>query len=243
MKRPLAMAALAPVLFVGAAFAQDDDAAFGERVRAYLMENPQVIMEAVAVLEERQAEQQVGLDSKLVSDNADALFHDGVSFVGGNPDGDITIVEFTDYRCGYCRKAHPEVAELIALDGNIRLIVKEFPILGEQSMLASRFALATRRVAGDEAYVQVNDALMAMREDVTAEALEALAEDLGLDAQAILSELGHPEIGAIIAANRQLGQDLAINGTPSFVFEDQMVRGYVPLDAMQQIVAEARAES
>jgi protein-disulfide isomerase len=130
----------------------DQREAFGEAVRDYLMENPQVIMEAVAVLEQRESQQQAEADVALVNSNAEALFDDGFSWVGGNPDGDVTIVEFIDYRCGYCRRAHPEVEELVASDGNIRLIVKEFPILGEASLVSSRFAVATHLVAGDEAY-------------------------------------------------------------------------------------------
>ncbi|MBJ3761777.1 thioredoxin domain-containing protein [Maribius pontilimi] len=243
MKTTLTFAALVPALFAGSiAFAQDDDAAFGERVRQYLLENPQVIMEAVALLEQREAEAQTAADGDLIADNADALFDDGVSWVGGNPDGDVTVVEFLDYRCGYCRRAHPEVAELVASDGNIRLIVKEFPILGEQSVLASRFAVATLRQAGDAAYEQVNDALMTMRGDMTADSLEALGEELDIDTQAIMQDMDSDEVTAILAQNRALGQAMAINGTPSFVFGDQMVRGYVPLDAMREIVEETRAE-
>ncbi len=243
MRKSLILTALAPALLLGPpAIAQDDDAAFGERVREYLMENPQVIMEAVAVLEQRQAEAQVASDSELVAANSVALFEDDASWVGGNPEGDVTIVEFFDYRCGYCRRAHPEVAELIESDGNIRLILKEFPILGAQSALASRFALSTRAVAGDDAYAKVNDALMAMSQDVTAQSLEALAEDLDLDAQAILGRMGDPEIDSTIAQNLALGQAMGISGTPSFVFGDQMVRGYLPLDAMREIVEDERSE-
>ena len=130
----------------------EERAIFREEVRAYLMDNPEVIMEAVAVLEAREAEAQAQADLSLVSDNAADIFDDGFSWVGGNPDGDITLVEFLDYRCGFCKRAHGEVAKLLESDGNIRLIVKEFPILGEQSLLASRFAVATKQVAGDDAY-------------------------------------------------------------------------------------------
>lgn len=230
--------ALAPL----AVPAQEDDAAFGERVRQYLMENPQVIMEAVALLEQREAEAQAETDTALIAAHSDALFDDGVSWVGGNPDGDVTVVEFLDYRCGYCRRAHPEVAELVASDGDIRLVVKEFPILGEASVLASRFAIATLRTAGDEAYKAVNDALMSMSGEVTEESLETLAGDLDLDRDAIRVDMSSAEVTRIIAENRALAQDMGISGTPSFVFGDRMVRGYVPLDTMQEIVSEERAD-
>ena len=214
--------------------------AFRAEIRTYLLENPEVIMEAVAVLEKRQAEEQARGDSDLVKANAGALFDDGHSWVGGNPEGDITLVEFMDYRCGYCKRAFPEVESLLETDGNIRLIVKEFPILGEQSVLASRFAIATLNVAGDEGYKQVHHALMTFRGDITEPALARLAEGFGLDADAIAAEMGSEAVTEVINKNRALGQRLNITGTPSFVMEDQMLRGYVPLDAMQQIVADIR---
>ncbi|MFW2587163.1 DsbA family protein [Sagittula sp. SSi028] len=219
----------------------DQQAAFGDAVRSYLLENPQTIMEAVARLEEMEAQQQVAVDQSLVDTHREALLDDGYSWVGGNPDGDFTIVEFMDYRCGYCRKASPEVAELVEQDGNIRLIVKEFPILGDASMVSSRFAIATKIVAGDEAYGQVHDALIALEGAPSEPVLKRLAGTLGLDGDAILAEMDSDEISGRIAETRALAQAMQISGTPSFVFGDEMVRGYAPLAAMQQIVAQGRA--
>ncbi|WP_417725066.1 DsbA family protein [Salipiger sp.] len=215
---------------------------FRAEVRAYLLDNPEVIMEAVNALESRQAEQQAQGDVQLVQDHAEALFDDGYSYVGGNPDGDITIVEFSDYRCGYCRKAHPEISELIESDGNIRIILKEFPILGEASTTSSRFALATLLEAGPEAYKTMHDALITLQQDPTEPVLRRLATTLGLDADAILARMGDEEITRRIDDTRALARDMQINGTPSFVFGDQMLRGYVPLDAMRQVVEELRSE-
>ncbi|MDJ0822795.1 MAG: DsbA family protein [Paracoccaceae bacterium] len=216
--------------------------AFGAQVRNYLLTNPQVIMEAVAVLEQREAAQQAQNDVNLVTANADAIFNDGFSWVGGNPEGDVTIVEFIDYRCGYCRRAHPEVESLITADGNIRLIVKEFPILGEASMVSSQFAIATRLVAGDEAYKTVHDALIALDGDPTEPTLSRMASTLGLDVDAIFEAMESDEVKNQIAQTRALAQALQINGTPSFVFGEQMVRGYVPLEGMQNIVSDIRGD-
>jgi protein-disulfide isomerase len=215
--------------------------AFGAAVRDYLLTNPQVIMDAVAVLEQREQEAQAQADLSIVADNADALFNDGYSYVGGNPDGDYTVVEFLDYRCGYCRKAHPEVSELIKQDGNIRLIVKEFPILGEASIITSRFAIATQIVAGDEAYKAVSDALMTLDGNPNEATLKRLATTFGYDADAILAEMASEEITRRIAETRALAQRMQISGTPSFVFGSEMVRGYAPLATMQQIVAQGRS--
>lgn len=230
-------------------FAQDTAMTDAERdtfraeVRAYLLENPEVLMEAIAVLENRQAEAEATRDDRLAETNANALLDDGFSFVGGNLDGDVTIVEFIDYRCGFCRRAHPEVAELVATDGNIRIITKEFPILGEQSIMASQFAVATKIVAGDEAYKQVSDALIAMRSDVTPASLSSLAQAFDLDADAIFAEMESPATQAVIANNRALGDRMQITGTPTFVFGDQMVRGYIDLAQMRLIVDQQRDDS
>jgi len=217
--------------------------AFHAEIRNYLMENPQVIMEAVAVLEQRQQEQQAQDDIALVKDNSEALFNDASSWVGGNPEGDITLVEFLDYRCGYCKRAVPEVESLVETDGNIRVVVKEFPILGEQSLLAAQFAIATLQTAGDEAYKQVHDALMTFNGDISEPALRRLAEGFGIDADAIIAHMDSDEVAGVIAANHALGQRMNITGTPTFVMDEQMLRGYVPLDVMQQIAAEVRKDS
>ncbi|SEK98656.1 Protein-disulfide isomerase [Roseovarius azorensis] len=211
-------------------------------IRAYLLENPEVIMEAVAVLEQRQAANQAQADVDLVRVNAEALFNDERDWVGGNPEGDITLVEFMDYRCGFCRRAHDEVTGLLAADGNIRFVVKEFPILGEESVLASRFALATRQVAGDDAYKAVHDALMTYNGTMNEVGFTRLADTLGLDANVILAAMDSEAVTQVIAANHALAQRMQINGTPSFVMGDQMLRGYLPQDAMQQIADEIRSQ-
>lgn len=214
--------------------------AFRAEIRSYLLDNPEVIMEAVAILEQRQAQTQAQNDVELVKANEKAIFDDGHSWVGGNPEGDITLVEFMDYKCGYCKRAFPEVNDLLEFDGNIKLIVKEFPILGEESELASRFAIATLQTLGNEAYAQIHDALMVYNGDITQTALNRMAEGFGLDAAAIEAQMNSDEVNTVIAENRALAQRLNISGTPSFVMNDQMLRGYLPLDEMQRVAAEIR---
>ena len=215
--------------------------AFRAEVRAYLMDNPEVILEAVNLLEQRQAEAEARADLEMVKANADAIFDDGYSWVGGNPEGDVTLVEFMDYRCGYCRKAVPEIEQLLTQDGNIRFIVKEFPILGEASMTSSRFAIATKQVAGDDAYEQVHDALLEMQGDLTDVVLRRLAEGLGLEADPILAAMNSDAVSEVIEKNHRLAQKLRITGTPTFVLEDEMLRGYLPADQLEMIVAEKRS--
>lgn len=217
-----------------------DRAAFRAEVRAYLLENPEVLAEAIDVLNQRQAEAETQNDVALVQTHADALFNDPASWSGGNPDGDITVVEFTDYRCGYCRKAHDEVAELIRSDGNIRFIVKEFPILGAASLTSARFAIAVLQLGGDAPYAKAKEALITLRGDPTPETLERLATDLGLDAPAVLAAMDSPAVSAVIAANHDLGNRMQISGTPTFVINGAMLRGYVPLDGLREIVRQQR---
>jgi protein-disulfide isomerase len=216
--------------------------AFRAEVRAYLMENPEVLMEAIAVLESREQAAAIEQDKQLLVEYRDAIFNDPASWVGGNPDGDITVVEFIDYRCGYCRKAWEEVDQLIEQDGNIRFVLKEFPILGEQSVLSSRFAIAVLQLHGADAYRKAHDALLTLRADATPEALVRVAEDLGLEAQPVMERMKAPEVTKVIEDNHKLAQALQISGTPTFVIDGTFVRGYVPLEGMQQIVAEQRAD-
>ena len=246
MTRSLATFALAAGLALPAqafdmtAMTDEERSAFRLEIREYLIENPEVLLEAIQVLEDREAQAQAAGDLALVADNAEALFNDDHSWVGGNPDGDLVVVEFLDYRCGYCRKAHPEVSELVASDGNIKLSVKEFPILGEQSTISSRFAIATHLTAGDDAYKAVHESLITLRSNATAETLGKLADTLGLDSAAILAAMDSPEVTEIINTNRALARDLNISGTPTFVVGGQMLRGYVPLEGMRAVVADER---
>lgn len=241
-------AALATAVFVSPVNALDlgqmteqERALFREEIRAYLMDNPEVIMEAVQALEQRQAEAQAAADFDLVSKYSDAIFNDGFSYIGGNPDGDITLVEFMDYRCGFCKRAFDEVESLLKADGNIRFVVKEFPILGEQSLLASRFAIATRLVAGDDAYKTIHDALMAYNGEITIASLKRLAGTLQLDADGIEARMDDAVITEQLQATRELAQRLQISGTPTFVLKDELLRGFLPADQLEIIVDQKRS--
>ncbi|WP_299350254.1 DsbA family protein [uncultured Shimia sp.] len=213
---------------------------FRAEVRSYLLDNPEVIMEAVDLLQQREAQAEAAHDLALVKAYSGEIFDDGYSYVGGNPDGDITLVEFVDYRCGYCRKAHEEVKQLVENDGNIRLIYKELPILGEASVLSSRFAVAVKQVAGSEAYAMAHDALISMTGEPSPTALSRLADALGLDATAVLAHMDSAEVTDEIRATRALAQKLSISGTPTFVMQDQLLRGYLPLNTMTALVEEKR---
>ncbi|RPE71739.1 protein-disulfide isomerase [Pacificibacter maritimus] len=247
--KTLGATALVSLTVMGEAYSSDltdmsdkDRAAFRAEVRAYLLDNPEVLMEAISVLEDRNAEKAEASDRDLILSHAEALFTSPNDLILGNPDGDITIVEFLDYRCGYCKKAHPDMTALLKNDGNIKMIVKEFPILGEASVLASRFAIAVHLVAGDEAYSDVYENLMSGGSNVTEGSLKRLLRGTDIDVDAVMARINTDEVSNIIAQNHALGQAMQINGTPAFVMQSEVIRGYVPYDSMVEIVAELRAK-
>ena len=235
------------VLFAGFASAQNfnnmsdaDTEAFGAAVRAYLLDNPEVIMEAVDILQKRQKQDAVTSDLDLVTQYSDQIFNDGFSHISGNPDGPIQIVEFSDYKCGYCKKAFPEILQLIDANPDIRFVLKEYPILGAESVLASRAAISVLINEGDETYERFHNALMRENGPLTDLSLPLIAEGLGIDSAKMIETMNTSLVTQIIQTNRSLGQQMQISGTPTFVVGTQMLRGYVPLASMQQIVDDVR---
>ena len=222
-------------------FSETDRAALHAEIRAYLLEHPEIVMEMIQLLEEKQRVATEEGDRALIASNAAQIFDDGFSWVGGNPEGSFTVVEFLDYQCGFCRKAQPELTEMIESDGDIRLIVKEMPILGPGSELAARAAVATLITRGPEAYATLHDRLMELKGEITDVSLDQALAEVGLDPAAIRPAMQDPEVDRRLAATRELAATLAISGTPTFVFDDRMVRGYLPLAQMRDLVGEVRA--
>ena len=216
------------------------EALHGE-IRAYLLAHPELLQEMVGLLEQKQQAATAENDRGLVATNADEIFDDGFSWVGGNPEGSFTLVEFLDYQCGFCRRAQPEVTELLKSDGDIRLIVKEMPILGPGSELAARAAVATMLSEGAEKYAALHEKLMTIEGGITDVSLDRALGEVGLDPAAVRAAMQDPEVDRRLGATRDLAEKLAVTGTPTFVFDNQMVRGYLPLDAMRSLVAEVRA--
>lgn len=244
MKKIIAVLMLtaAPALaFDLGAMSDSEKAAFGAAVREYLMANPEVLVESINVLEERQAASAAADDKDLVAANRDEIFNDRHSWVGGNPDGDLTMVEFVDYRCGVCRKFNDEVHDIVKDDGNIRLIIKEFPILGQDSEASARFAVAVKQIGGDEAYKQAHDALINLRGPASIDELRKIAGKIGVDADEVINLMNTEDVSAVLRENRQLADRMAIRGTPTFVIGDELLRG-VPGNGLTAAVEAIRAE-
>jgi protein-disulfide isomerase len=219
-----------------------DRAAFREEVRTYLLENPEIILEAIQMLEQRRAAASEASDRDVIAANADQLFDDGFSWVGGNPEGDVTIVEFLDYRCGYCKKAQPAVEELLERDPKVRLVVKEFPILGPASVSAGKLALAALDLDRGK-FGPLHSALMGYEGNLTEEAAYQLAEEHGYDTEALRELAESSEIDDRLQKNYQLAQALGLQGTPAFIVGNKIIRGYIPADDMLAAVQDARTAS
>jgi protein-disulfide isomerase len=208
-----------------------------ELVYQAIRENPDIIMEAVAILQRREDEAQVAQTQSVLSDQRQMLEHDPNAPVLGNPDGDVTIVEFFDYNCPYCKRAMTEVQAVLSADANVRLVYREWPILGEASVFATRAALASREQGK---YEEMHWAMMGLKGRVGEERVMAVAKDLGLDLDKLRADMESPAVEEHIATSMRLAQALGFNGTPSFVIGQSLVPGFVEQDQLQQFVDETR---
>ena len=213
------------------------DEEFGSRVRAYLLSNPQVLREVIAELTKQEKMAAADEQQKLVSTLGPDLKKDGFSYVAGNPDGDVTIVEFFDYRCGYCKRSFPDLMKTVAEDGNIRLVLKEFPILGEESIMASQAAIASLQQGK---YIEFHTALMEARGGLSKERILSIATDVGLDTGKLQADMQKDEVRETVERNYALAKQLGINGTPAFVIEEHFIPGVISPEQMQQVIADAR---
>jgi protein-disulfide isomerase len=210
---------------------------FEQRVRAYLLRNPEVIMEALQILQERQRAAEAEGLKRTIAERSDEILNDRAAPVGGNPAGDVTLVEFFDYNCPYCRRVAPTMAELEEADPDLRVVYKEFPILGPGSQFAARAALASGKQGK---YVPFHNALMHATDQVTEQTVMEIARTVGLDPEQLRADMQDPAIQAAIARNLQLADALGITGTPSFIIGEEVVPGAVDLRTLQSLIARAR---
>jgi protein-disulfide isomerase len=213
-----------------------------KEIRRYILENPDIIFEAADIVRKREAALEVQEDEELIQSNFHEIFYDNYSYVGGNPDGDITIVEFVDYKCGYCRRAAELVRELIAKDDNIRFVVKEFPILGEASLVSSKFAIAVKNIGGPEKYKVAHDILLALTAEPTEIYLRRIAKELELNPEELFEAMQSDLVAQEIDQTGELAQKLQISGTPTFILGDQFLRGFVPLEILKKAIHSERTK-
>lgn len=204
-----------------------------------ILENPQIVMDAVEILREREAEAAASAAERTLTESRDVLERDPNAPVLGNPDGDVTLVEFFDYNCPYCRRAGAVVKEMIAADPELRVVYREWPILGDNSVLASRAALASRNQGR---YEEFHWALMEAEGRITESVIFDVAETLGLDVDQLKSDMETPEVAAHIETSMEISRSLGFSGTPSFVVGDQTAPGFLEREDLEALVAMAREE-
>ena len=200
-------------------------------VRNSLTKNPEILVEMTTELDKRQAAEQAEKQQKIISDNADAIFRSPLAFVAGNPDGDVSVVEFFDYNCGYCRRALPDVVKLVDNDKKVRLVLKELPIFGEDSEAASKAALAAHKQGK---YFEMHQKLFTEPGKADKEKALRIAGELGLDVAQLEKDMADPEIQKSLDQAKDLAQKLGLQGTPLYLIGDHVIPG-APDDLYDQL--------
>ncbi|MFN0085461.1 MAG: DsbA family protein [Blastocatellia bacterium] len=206
-------------------------------IRDYLLKNPSIIKEALHALEVQEAEAAAEATRKAISENREALFRDSMGTTIGNPKGDVIVVVFIDYQCGYCKRMEAILQTLIEQDPGVRVVLKDFPILGPESLLAARVALAARTKGR---YAEFFHAFLAA-EELNAKSIDAIAARLGWP-DATSAAAGSKEIDELIEANHALGNRLSLSGTPAIVIGDRLLPGAVNVETLMMMVAAERVK-
>ena len=220
-----------------AAAAGGDHGALGKSIRDYLMANPEVLVEAMQELERRQDSQRDALAQKGVTENQSELYRDPDSPVGGNPNGDVVVVEFNDYQCPYCKRAYQSLKSVVGADGRVKIVYKDIPILGEASKVAALAALASVRQGKHDA---LHTALMEYTGKLDQDKILEIAAAVGLDRARLEKDMADPKLKEIIDRNMMLASALGVRGTPAFVIGKQFVPGAIDAEALKQLITDAR---
>lgn len=245
--RHLRLAALAAALFALPALATAQQAgapmtreAIEGIVRDYLLKNPEVLQEAMAELEKRQQDAQKQAQASALKESREALLNSRHGVVVGNPTGDVTMVEFFDYNCGFCKRALGDLRTLVKADPKLRIVLKDFPVLGPESVEASRVALAAKQqLKGDKAF-EYHAKVLESRGRVNGERALAVAKEMGLDMARLQKDMAGDEVASAIAENAALGDKLGLSGTPAYVIGDEIVPGAVGAEPLRKTIASVR---
>jgi protein-disulfide isomerase len=210
-----------------------------EIIKEYLQKNPKVIIQSIQAMREQQKNKAKQLSRKSVGVYKELIINDPTSPIAGNPKGDVTIVEFFDYSCGYCKKIFPNLKRLISEDKNIRFVFKELPILSPQSELAARAALAAWR-QDKKKYMVIHSEFMNLRGRFSETRILRIAKNNGLDITQLKKDMGSLTMDKTIAQNRQLAQKLNITGTPGFIIGNNIIPGAVELEILKKLILDVR---
>ncbi len=211
-----------------------------QAISQYLKDHPGDVLDALQAAQAQAEKQQLAEATRALDERRAEIFDNPVDPVLGSADADVTVVEFFDYRCPYCKRVTDSLLSLVKADPKVRVVFKEFPILGPDSLVAAKVALAAHRQGK---YHAVHEALMSHKGSFDKAALLELAANAGADAQRLSSDMEDPAILGQLQANDDLAAALGITGTPGFLFGNQLVPGAVSLDDMKKLVSEARAKN
>jgi len=210
-------------------------------IRNYLIAHPEVLEEAMAELNKRQAAAEAEKHEESVAQNSDTIFNSPRGVVLGNKDGDVTFVEFFDYNCGYCKRAMTDMLDLMRSDSKLKVVLKEFPVLSQGSVEAAQVAVAVRmQDPGGKKYLDFHQRLLGGRGPADKARAIAAAKEAGLDVARIEKDLASPEVRATIEENFKLAESMGMNGTPSYVIGKQVVIGAVGLEGLREKIGVAR---
>jgi len=209
-------------------------------VRDYLRDHPEVIIDAIKQYQAKQDLAEQAKAQQNITALKDDIFKDPTSPVAGNPDGDVTVVEFFDYRCPYCKVVAPDIQKVMESDSKLRVVYKEFPILGPASTTASKAALAA---VAQGKYLPFHAKMISYKGQLDDASIFAMAQDVGLDVAKLKVDMEKPEIRNIIDKNAQLADKLKIQGTPGFIIGDQLIPGVASIEDLTAAIKKARAGS
>ena len=210
-----------------------------EMVREVLKENPELVLEAIQILEARERSEANSKAAEALNQHRDQLEHAAGDPIGGNPSGDVTLVEFFDYKCPYCKQVNEQLFETVKQDGRVRVVFKELPILGRESLIAAHAALASLN-QGQSKYVAFHRALLAERAPLDEANVMRIAGTVGLDAGKLKADMVKGAVDERIKRNLELAHALDIRGTPAFVIGDELIPGAVDAAALKTAIAKAR---
>jgi protein-disulfide isomerase len=206
-------------------------------IHDYLTKNPEVLLDALQAAEDKIKGEARDKAAQALTTRHREIFDDPETPVGGNAKGDVSLVEFFDYRCPYCKQVEPALEALLGEDRQLRLVYKEFPVLGADSVTASRAALAAKKQGKYDAF---HRAMMTLKGQINEAAVFKTAESVGLDVERLKRDIASPEIARALKANSDLAKALDISGTPAFVIGDEIVPGAIDLASLKQMIATAR---
>ena len=219
------------ITYAQAAMQPSDDT-----IRKFILANPEIILESLKRYEEKVEADTKIIEQQIIEKELALIATDNTSYIGGNPNGSITLIEFLDYKCGYCKKAHGQILELINSNPEIRFIVKEFPILGDESMIASKASVAVLLDQGSKVYRTFTEKLLKFNGRITIDSIQNLLKSIGGETEHIQKLMESKAVYNILNSNYNLAKQLKIRGTPTFIIGTEIVRGYKNVEELQNII-------